>query len=60
LERARRIAEASGSSLDQLFLATIVEKVGGGTATLGERAAHADVEKARGVPDAPLVLGDEP
>lgn len=63
MERARQIAEASGSSLDQLFVAAIAEKIGGGVVTLAERAARADVGKARAVldrvPDVPPVPGDE-
>lgn len=62
MERARQIAEASGSSLDQLFVAAIAEKIGG-VVTLAERAARADVGKARAVldrvPDVPPVPGDE-
>jgi uncharacterized protein (DUF1778 family) len=61
LERAKRAAEASGSPLDQFLLAAIAEKVGGGS--LAERAARADVAKARAVldrvPDAPPETGDE-
>jgi hypothetical protein len=48
MEQARQVAEASGSSLNQFFVAAIAEKVGEVRATLKQRAAHADVAKARG------------
>jgi hypothetical protein len=63
MEQARQVAEASGSSLNQFFVAAIAEKVGEVRVTLKERAAHADVAKARAVldrvPDVPPMAGDE-
>jgi uncharacterized protein (DUF1778 family) len=63
MEQAKQVAEASGSSLNQFFLAAIAEKVGEVRATLQERAARADVGKARAVldrvPDEPPTPGDE-
>lgn len=63
MEQAKEVAEASGSSLNQFFVAAIAEKVGEVRATLKGRAARADVGKARAVldrvPDAPPVPGDE-
>lgn len=63
MEQSRRVAEASGSSLDQFFLAAIAEKVGEVEATLKDRAARADVARARAVldrvPDVPPMTGDE-
>ena len=50
-------------SLNQFFLAAIAEKVGEVRVTLQERAARADVAKARAVldrvPDEPPMPGDE-
>ena len=63
MERARAVADASGSSLNQFFVAAIAEKVGEVRATLKERAARADVDRARAVldrvPDVPPLAGDE-
>jgi hypothetical protein len=63
MEQARQVAEASGSSLNQFFVAAIAEKVGEVRATLKERAARADVAKARAVldrvPDVPPMAADE-
>jgi hypothetical protein len=63
MEQAKQVAEASGSSLNQFFLAAIAEKVGEVRATLKDRAARADLEKARAVldrvPDSPPLEGDE-
>jgi hypothetical protein len=63
MEQAKEVAEASGSSLNQFFLAAIAEKVGEVRATLRERAARADIGNAMAVldrvPDAPPMPGDE-
>ena len=63
MDQAKEVAEASGSSLNQFFVAAIAEKVGEVRATLRERASRADVGKARAVldrvPDAPPTAGDE-
>lgn len=64
MEQAKQVAEASGSSLNQFFLAAIAEKVGEVRVTLKDRAARANVDKARAVldrvPNAPPVAGDGP
>ena len=63
MDRAREVAQARGSLLTQFFVAAIAEKVGEVRATLGERAARADLDRARAVlgrvPDAPPMAGDE-
>lgn len=63
MEQAKQVAEASGSSLNQFFLAAIAEKVGEVRVTLKDRAARANVDKARAVlgraPNAPPMTGDE-
>ena len=63
LEQAREVAAASGSSLNQFFLAAIAEKVGELKGSLAVRSARADLARARAVldrvPDAPPEPGDE-
>ena len=63
MEQAKQVAEASGSSLNQFFLAAIAEKVGEVRVTLKDRADRANVDKARTVldrvPNAPPMAGDE-
>lgn len=63
LEQAREIAAANGSSLNQLFLVAITEKVGELKGSLRARAARADLTQARTVldraPDAPFEANDE-
>ena len=63
MDQAKEVAYASGSSLNQFFVAAIAEKVGEVRVTLKERALRADAEKARAVldrvPDVPAVAGYE-
>ncbi len=63
MDQAKEVAEASGSSLNQFFVAAIVEKVGEIWLTLKERASRADVGRARAVlervPDISPGAGDE-
>ncbi len=63
MDQAKEVADASGSSLNQFFVAAIAEKVGEVRVTLKERASRANIEKARAVldrvPDAPVMTGDE-
>jgi hypothetical protein len=62
---AKRIAERSGTSLNQLFLSMIAERIGAIKAmdAIERRAERADVAKALAVlsrvPDVPHVEGDE-
>ena len=62
---AKTIAERSGTSLNQLFLSMISERIGAMKAAeeIERRAKRADVAKALAVldrvPDAPVAEGDE-
>jgi len=64
MEQAKEVAAASETSLNQFFLAAIAEKVGEVRTTLKERAARADLDKARAVldrvPDVPPGDDDDP